>query len=188
MFDSAPDRPSRGPEPAASSVPWDLSHLRIGLASSAVLAVVGVPALWLWQGQRAGLAVLLGLAIVAAFFCIGSLAVAWAGRVNDKLTLPAALGSYVIKIGVLGVVLVTLPHDGPFDVRVLAFTVLVGTIVWAGLHARWVWSRPTFYVDYTPPSAAPEKSVSTGADEAAHVTGNTSVTRADTGGNHPGGG
>lgn len=173
MFDSAPERPRRDPAPAAAStVPWDLSHLRIGLASTAVMAVVGIPALWLWQGQRAGLAVVLGLGIVAAFFCIGSLAVAWAGRVNDKLTLPAALGSYVIKIGVLGVVLVTLPHDGPFDVRVLAYSVLVGTVVWAGLHARWVWSRPTFYVDYTPPG----------------VTGNTSVTRADTGGNPPGAG
>ncbi|CAN5368432.1 hypothetical protein BH20ACT5_BH20ACT5_14850 [soil metagenome] len=127
--------------------PWDLGHLRPGLAVTAALAAIGVPLLWLLRGQRAGLAVLLGLAIVAASFCLSAYAVAWAGRVADSLTLPAALGSYLIKVVLLGVVLVSVPADGPIEVKALAWTVLVGTLTWVAVHIRRVWRQPLLYVD-----------------------------------------
>lgn len=126
---------------------WDLSHLRAGLAVTAALVVIGVPLVWALRDQRSGLAVLVGLAIVAASFCLSAYAVAWAGRVADALTLPAALGSYLIKVLLLGAVLVSVPADGPIDVKVLAWTVLVGTLTWVGAHIRRVWKQQVLYVD-----------------------------------------
>jgi len=81
---------------------WDLSHVRAGLLTTGVLAVVGVPLTWLLRDGRAAACALAGLAIVAAFFSVSAYAVAAAGRVSDSLTLPVALGTYVLKITVFG--------------------------------------------------------------------------------------
>ena len=92
-----PAEPAPAPRPGGavpSTAPWDLGHLRDGLVATAVLAAVGVPAAWLLRDGRAAAWVAVGLAIVAAFFCLGALAVAAAGKLDDGLTLPVALGTY----------------------------------------------------------------------------------------------
>lgn len=147
----------RGPfpdQPVRPGVPWNLEHLKVGLVATLALAVVGVPIGWWAQGGRGALGVVVGLAIVAAFFCFGSWAVAFAGRYDDRLTLPAAMASYSIKIGLLGIVVVTLPDNGPIDRPSMAFTVLVGTLVWSAVQIRYVWTKRQVYVDYTPPTGS----------------------------------
>lgn len=168
----APAEPSTPPDPPESSAtpetpespPWDLGHLRPGLLATLALAVVGVPALWLWLGYRGGLGGLLGFAIVAAFFSVSAVVVAWAARNNDRMALPVALASYLVKITILGVVLITLPADGPFDRRALAYGVLAGILLWVVVHVRWVITRRMFYVDYRPPAGATEDSPVASAD------------------------
>ncbi|MFL6130394.1 MAG: hypothetical protein ACJ73E_15190, partial [Mycobacteriales bacterium] len=81
--DAVPAAPGPGP---AGTVPWDLGHLRSGLLTTAVLAVVGVPGGWLLRDARAAAWVAVGLAIVAAFFSLGALAVAAAGSLGEELT------------------------------------------------------------------------------------------------------
>jgi hypothetical protein len=132
------------PAPAAG---WDLGHVRAGLATTGVLAAVGVPAAWLLRDARAAGWVAVGLAIVAAFFSAGALAVAAAGRLGDELTLPAALGSYLIKVVLLGVLLVSVRGKPWLDPHALGLSVLVGTVAWTAVHVRRVWTAKVYYVD-----------------------------------------
>jgi hypothetical protein len=127
--------------------PWDLSHLRWGLAATGVLAVVLVPLFWLTRGGKGAAWVAAGLAIVAVFFCAGALAVAAAGKLGDELTLPAALGSYLIKVVLLGVLLVSVRDKPWLDPVALGLSVLVGTLTWTTVQAVRVWRTRIFYVD-----------------------------------------
>lgn len=127
---------------------WDTSHLRAGLAVTGVLVVVAVP-LALWRAGLAGLwGVLVGLAIVAVFFSVSALAVAWAGRIGgDGVTLPAALATYAVKILALGVVLVRTDGTTWLSTTAMAWAVLAGTLCWTAVHARRVWTARLYYVD-----------------------------------------
>jgi len=149
-----PAGPSPDPAPgiggdtaALPPVGWDLGHLRSGLVTTAVLAAVGVPGAWLLRDARAAAWVAVGLAIVAAFFCAGALAVAAAGRLGDELTLPAALGTYLVKVVLLGVLLVSVRGRPWLDPTALGFSVLVGTLAWTAVHAWRVWTARIYYVD-----------------------------------------
>lgn len=132
--------------------PWDLSFLRVGLLVTAAVTglaagVVGVALSW-----ADALTVLIGAAVVTAFFCVSGLVVAWAGKVDDTWTMPAALGTFGLKALVLFPLLTGLPADGWPDRQVLAWTVVVGALLWSGVQLRWVWTRQLFYV---PPPAPP---------------------------------
>lgn len=129
---------------------WDLSHLRWGLVATGALAVVLVPLFWLTRDGRAAAWSAAGLAIVAAFFCAGALAVAAAGRIGDELTLPAALGSYLVKIVLLGVLMTAVRGRPWLDPAALGLSVLVGTLVWTAVHAMRVWRSRIYYVDPAP--------------------------------------
>ena len=126
---------------------WDLGHVRAGLVTTAVLAGIGVPLAWLLRDARAAGWVAVGLAIVAAFFSVGSVAVAAAGRLGDELTLPAALGTYVIKVVLLGVLLVSVRGKPWLDPQALGWSVAVGTFAWTAVHVRRVWRARLYYVD-----------------------------------------
>jgi len=49
-------------------------------------------------------------------------------------------------------VLNALPEDGWLDRRTLAWTVILGALLWSGVQLRWVWTRKIYYV---PPPAPP---------------------------------
>lgn len=137
---------------ADQPVPWDLSFLRVGTAVTAALAAVAAPVAGLLAGGDAAVAVLLGAAVVTFFFALSGLVVSWAGRHGDAFTLPAALGSFAVKILLLAAVLQALPAEGWVDRRALAWTVVVGALLWSGVQQRWVWTRRLYYV---PPPAPP---------------------------------
>jgi ATP synthase protein I len=128
-------------------VGWDLGHVRAGLITTGVLAVLGIPLAWLVRDARAAGWVAVGLAIVAAFFSVSAYAVAVAGRVDDSLTLPVALGTYVIKVALLGVLLVAVRDQPWLDPQALGLSVVVGTFAWTAVHARRVWTAKLYYVD-----------------------------------------
>ena len=109
-----------------------------------------------WQGALSAmlgyLAVFLGAAVVTFFFALSGLVIAWAGKHGDAFTLPAALGSFFVKILVLAAVLQSLPAEGWVDRRALAWTVVAGALIWSVVQQRWVWTRRLYYV---PPPAPP---------------------------------
>ncbi len=129
---------------------WDISFLRVGALATAAVAAVGIPVAGLVGGWSAALGVLAGALVVTAFFCISGVVIAWAGRIDDALTLPAALGTFLVKAVVFFAVLSALPPDGWVNRLALAWSVVVGALLWSGVQARWVWTRQLYYV--TPPS------------------------------------
>ena len=68
-------------------------------------------------GWADAVGVLVGAVIVTAFFCVSGVVVAWAGRIDDTFTLPAALGMFFVKALLLFAVLTALPEHGWLDRR-----------------------------------------------------------------------
>jgi ATP synthase protein I len=138
--------------PAGTGAAWDLSFLRIGALSAMIAAAVAAPVAGLLGGWGSALAVLAGAAVVTFFFSISGVTIAWAGRIDDSLTLPAALGTFLVKLLVLAALLAAVPANGALDRPTLAWTVVAGALLWSGVHMRWVWTRQLYYV---PPPAPP---------------------------------
>jgi hypothetical protein len=149
-----------------SDAPWDLSFLRVGALAALAVTAVAVPVTGLLVGWVDALAVLVGAVIVTAFFTVSGLVVAWAGKIDDTYTLPAALGTFFVKAVVLFAVLDALPADGWLDRRSLAFAVVAGALLWSGVQLRWVWTRQIYYV---PPPSPP--GTTPAAPAAAHPRG-----------------
>jgi hypothetical protein len=146
------------PTPPRSDAPWDISFLRVGALATAAAAALGAPAAGLLAGWPGVLGVLTGAAVVTAFFCISGVVIAWAGRIDDALTLPAALGTFLVKALVFFAVLSAIPPDGAVDRLALAWAVIGGALLWSAVQARWVWTRPLYYVTPpAPPAPDPEK-------------------------------
>ena len=59
---------------------------------------------------------------------------------------------FFVKAIVLFAVLNALPEHGWLDRLTLAWTVVVGALLWSGVQLRWVWTRQLYYV---PPPAPP---------------------------------
>ena len=144
-----------GTDSPRSDAPWDLSFLRVGAAVTGGIAVLAAVVTGPLGGWDKALGVLLGAAIVTAFFVVSGVVVAWAGRINDSFTLPAAVGAFFVKAVVLFGVLDALPEEGWLDRLTLAWTVIIGALLWSGIQLRWVWTRQLYYV---PPPAPPASS------------------------------
>ena len=140
---------------------WDLSFLRVGALVTGAVALVAALATGLLAGWADGLGVVLGAVIVTAFFVVSGVVIAWAGRIDDTFTLPAALGTFFVKAVVLFALLSALPEHGWLDRRTLAWAVVVGALLWSGIQLRWVWTRQLYYV---PPPAPPSARPAAGSD------------------------
>ncbi len=145
--DQAAERVAAAVAQPGPRVPWDTGHLRAGLLTTVVLSAIGGPLAWVLRDGRAAAWVVAGQALVAAFFTSSALAVAWAGRISDSLTLPVALATYVTKVTILGVTLVALRHVSWLDPTALAWSVVAGTVAWTGVQLRRVWTARLYYVD-----------------------------------------
>jgi hypothetical protein len=135
---------------------WDISFLRVGALATAAAALLAAPVAGLVAGWPVAFGVLLGAVVVTAFFCISGVVIAWAGRIDDALTLPAALGTFLVKAVVFFAVIGAIPADGAIDRPALAWAVVAGALLWSGVQARWVWTRQLYYVA---PPAPPAQSV-----------------------------
>jgi hypothetical protein len=145
-----------GPPPRRSTAPWDISFLRVGVLATGGATVLAAPVAGLVGGWGSAVAVLAGAAVVTSFFCVSAVVIAKAGRIDDSLALPAALGTFLVKALVLFAVLGAVPEDGWLDRRTLAWTVIAGALLWSAVQARWVWTRQLYYVTPTAPAASPQ--------------------------------
>ena len=135
---------------------WDLSFLRVGAVVTGAVALVAALVTGLLAGWEDALGVILGAGIVTAFFVASGVVIAWAGRIDDTFTLPAALGMFFVKAVVLFAVLNALPDEGWLDRRTLAWAVVAGALLWSAVQLRWVWTRQLYYVSPpAPPTVAP---------------------------------
>ena len=147
------------PRPPRSDAPWDLSFLRVGALVTGVVAVVAALVTGLVAGWDDAVGVVVGAVVVTAFFTLSGVVIAWAGRIDDTFTLPAALGMFFVKAVVLFAVLSALPEEGWLDRRTLAWAVVAGALLWSAVQLRWVWTRQLYYVPPPAPPAAPPVAV-----------------------------
>lgn len=126
---------------------WSLGHLRICWAALVVGAIVLGVVGWFVDGPGAVLGVVIGTVIVGAFFTFSAVVIAWVGKTNPKTVMIAALFAYVIKVLVLAIVLMTMPIDGPVNVKWMAGAIGLGLFLWLGAHMRYVWTLKLYYVD-----------------------------------------
>jgi ATP synthase protein I len=111
-------------------------------------------------GWGSAVGVLAGAVVVTAFFCLSAVVIAWAGRIDDAFSLPAALGTFLVKALVLFVVLGSIPEDGWLDRLALAWTVIAAALLWSAVQVRWVWTRQLYYVPPPAPPSDPPSSAS----------------------------
>lgn len=127
--------------------PWNLDHLKLCwlvlLAAGVVMTVLG----GVLGGSRGLYGSAVGILIVGVFFTFSTVIVARVGRRAPRAVLAAALGAYVVKIVILGIVIIALPADGPLSPRWMALAVVVGLVTWMSAHLRYIWTAKVFYAD-----------------------------------------
>ena len=94
------------------------------------------------------------VAIVLIFFTVGQLALDSVLRKNPTLAMTVAMLLYLVKIGVLFVLLLIFKETSAFDTKVFAATILVETLVWTGAE---VWAFATAKVFYVNPISESEE-------------------------------
>ncbi|HEV8648432.1 MAG TPA: hypothetical protein VG276_03290 [Actinomycetes bacterium] len=102
------------------------------LLSAPVVAGVA----WVAAGRAGVVGALLGSLLAVAFFALTVVVVGAAARVSDELMLPAALGTYLLKVVGLGVLFLTLGGTTAFDRSAFAISTVVGTCVFLGAELR----------------------------------------------------
>jgi ATP synthase protein I len=110
-----------------------------GLAAVAVCAAVA--------GSKGVIAAIMGTVLVVVFFTISLVAVTYAARISPQAMLPAALGSYVVKLLVIYSALAALQGVTIWNQRAFAWTVLALTLVWVFAEARGLIKTKMLYVD-----------------------------------------
>ncbi len=143
--------PTSPPRPADVRASWDLSFLRVGALAAAAVTALAAPVTGLVAGWPSAMGVVVGAVVVTAFFCVSGLVVAWAGRIQDSFTLPAALGTFFVKAVALYAILGALPEHGWLDRLTMAWAVVAGALLWSAVQLRWVWTRKLYYVPPPPP-------------------------------------
>ena len=126
--------------------PGDVRIVRgAALATAAVGAAVVVVA-GLLAGWAGVYGALLGTALAIAFFAVTIVAVSAAGRVANELMLPAALGTYLIKVIGIGLALFFLRDTTAFNRTAFALATVIGACVFLVAEVRFALRARTPYV------------------------------------------
>jgi ATP synthase protein I len=129
----------------------------VGVLVTVLLAVLA--------GPKGLLGAVLGLAVVVAFFTAGLLVITWAARTLPHALMNIALLSYLVKVGLLGVLLMIVRGTTLFDTRAFGWAALVSTLVWVAAEVR-VFVRMKIF--YTEPAATPGARVAAAPVESAN--------------------
>ncbi len=142
------------------SVPPRLSHpvlaasttraLLTGLAATAVTGAPVLAAAGLVAGGAGLAGAGFGVGLVAVFFSVSKLVLAVVARHAPALLLPAALGTYLVKIVILGIVLVSLDGSDAVNLTWLAWAVLTGVAAWVAAE---LWVATHTHVPFYDPVA-----------------------------------
>ena len=117
------------------------------LIPTALVGVLCILVGYFTRAAHGALGAAIAVVIVLVFFTIGQLALDSVLRKNPTLAMTVAMLMYLVKIGVLFVLLLIFKDTSAFDTKVFAATILVETLVWTGSE---VWAFATakvFYVD-----------------------------------------
>jgi ATP synthase protein I len=120
-----------------------LATLALGAVLTVVAAVVG--------GSPAVLGVVVGIALVAGFFGLGTVVLIWVTRVSPAASLLVSLLTYTLQVVVLAIAFVALQASGLLESTIdpgwLGGTVIAGTIVWLSIQVTLTLRTRQLYYD-----------------------------------------
>jgi ATP synthase protein I len=105
------------------------------------------------KGSHGAIGAAVGAVIVVVFFTIGQVVLGTVIKKNPSMAMSVAMVMYLVKIGVLFVLLLAFKDTKAFDTKVFALTVLLCTLVWTGAE---MWAFGTAKVLYVDPGSSPE--------------------------------
>lgn len=115
----------------------------ITVAVGAVAIVIG----FLVDGSSGLIGAAFATAIVVIFFSVGQFVLGSVLKSNPQMAMTVALMTYLIKIGVLFVLIIVFANTTLFNTQVFAATVVACTLAWTVAEV-WVFARTkVLYVD-----------------------------------------
>ncbi len=126
--------------------PGDVRIVRGAVLATASVGVVVVVVAGLLAGWPGVYGALLGTGLAVAFFAVTLVVVSAAGRIADELMLPAALGTYVVKVIGTGSALFLLRDTTAFDRTAFALAAVTGACVFLVAELRVASRARTPYV------------------------------------------
>jgi hypothetical protein len=114
-----------------------IRHLRLLLAASAGLALVGAAVGWAVAGAPGAVGVAVGVALVAASYTATTLAVAWADSVNPRMVLPVGMAMYITKFSLLGAMMIFVGATTWAGKIPMAMGIVAGVVVWTAGQIWW---------------------------------------------------
>ena len=124
---------------------------------TAVVGLVVAAISWMVMGTAAGVGALIGVVFIVPFFSIGQAILAGVLRKNPAMGMSVAMMLYLVKIGVLAILLVVLADTSLFDTKAFAINILICTLVWTGAE---VWILANSKILYVDPDNVPESMTS----------------------------
>ncbi|GAA3835931.1 hypothetical protein GCM10022226_67040 [Sphaerisporangium flaviroseum] len=125
----------------------DLRILRAAAIPTALVGLIAVIVAAFLSGSKGALGAGLGVLVVAAFFTISLIAVAYAGRISPTMMMAAAMGTFFAKILVLAVTLEYFEDATVWSPSAFGLTVVICTICWTIGEARGFLKLRMLYVD-----------------------------------------
>jgi ATP synthase protein I len=135
--------------------PGDVRIVRAGVLTTAAAGLVVVLVAGLLAGWKGVYGALLGTFLAMAFFAITIVAVSIAGRIADELMLPAALGTYLLKVVGIGLALFLLRDTTAFNRIAFALATAIGACVFLVAELRFALRARTPYVTTSDSERAP---------------------------------
>ena len=138
---SAPPRATNG-SPSVDA----LVLKRAGL-TTALVGVAGIAIGAASSGASGALGGVFATVLVLVFFSVGQFAPGSILNSNPEMAMTVALTIYLVKIGVLFVLIIAFADTTAFDTRVFAATIVACTLAWTVAEV-WVFARTkVLYVD-----------------------------------------
>lgn len=126
--------------------PGDVGIVRAGVLTTAAAGVPVVLGAGLLAGWKGVYGALLGTLLAMGFFAVTIVAVSVAARVATDLMLPAALGTYLLKVVGIGLALFLLRDTTAFDRVAFALATVIGASVFLVAELRFALRARTPYV------------------------------------------
>jgi ATP synthase protein I len=138
---------SASPSATPSSPSVDALILKRAGVVTALVGVVGIVIGTVAFGGPGAIGGIFATALVIVFFSVGQFVLGSVLRSNPQMAMTVALTIYLVKIGVLFVLIIAFAETTLFNTRVFAGTIVACTVAWT-IAEVWVFARTkVLYVD-----------------------------------------
>jgi hypothetical protein len=117
---------------------WRLQHMPALLTASGILLAGAAAVGAALAGPVGAAGAAAGVGIVSLSYTVSTLVIAKADEIDPKLILPWGIGTYIVKISLIGVMMAAIASAGWPGLVPLGWGVIVGVVGWTGTHIWWI--------------------------------------------------